>query len=88
MIMHVQFNNKKQVSTWGLFLTLLFLIALGLLGGYYLIMEDRQQSVELALWGFLLLSVLVFYFGGFCYVEVDLSEQKLDVKYYRLFPIG
>lgn len=86
--MKVQFNNKKQVASWGVFLTFLFIAALSLLGGYYLLVEVRQQSIELILWGFFLVTGLVFYFGGFCYVDVDLSPQKIDVKFYKLFPLG
>lgn len=86
--MTVLFNNKNQVGPWGLFLTFLFILALGLLGGYYLMVDVRKQSLELASWGFFLLSGLLFYFGGFCYVDMDLSPQKIDIKFYKLFPLG
>lgn len=86
--MIVKFNNKKQVSPWGLFLSFLFMVSLALLGSYYIFLETRIQPLEVGLWLFFLASVILFYFGGFCYVDVDLSLQKIDVKYYKLFPFG
>ncbi|MCU4175699.1 hypothetical protein [Carboxylicivirga sp. N1Y90] len=86
--MNLQFNNKKQVSPVGLLLSFIFLSAVVCIGLYYLILDERIQSLEIGAWIYLLLSGLVFYFGGFCYVEVEASEQRIDVKYYNLFPFG
>ncbi len=86
--MTVKFNNKKQVSPWGLFLSFLFMVSLGLLGSYYIFLETRIQTIEVGLWLFFLACSILFYFGGFYYVDMDLSLQKVDVKYYRLFPFG
>lgn len=86
--MQVKFNNKKQVSGWGVFLTLLALLAVGMLGSYYLLVDNRIQSVELGLWAFFLIVAVLYSFGGFAYVDMDLNDQKVDIKFYKLLPIG
>ena len=86
--MQVKFNNKKQVSGWGLFLTLLALVAMGMLGSYYLFVDNRIQSIELSLWAFFIVIALLYTYGGFAYLDVDLTEEKVDVKFYKLIPIG
>ncbi len=86
--MDIQFNNKKQVGSWSLYLALLVLIALGAISVNYLLFDVRNQILDIALWGFLVLSVVLFYFGGFNYVDLALSAEKVDIKYYNLFPFG
>nr|WP_319401443.1 hypothetical protein [uncultured Carboxylicivirga sp.] len=82
------FNNKKQVGSRSIWLTLLVLIALGLVAGYYLLVDNRDTNWEFGLWAFLVVTLLFFYFGGFYYVEANLTAEKIDIKYYNLFPFG
>nr|WP_321405548.1 hypothetical protein [uncultured Carboxylicivirga sp.] len=86
--MTIKFNNKKQVGLRGMILALMVLIALGLVAGNYLIIEPRNITLELILWGVLLVAIAVYYFGGFYYVDVELTAEKIDIKFYRLFPFG
>lgn len=86
--MDIHFNNKNQVGSWSLYLALLVLIALGAVAANYLLIEVRNQTLDISLWGFLVFSVVLFYFGGFNYVDIALSAEKVDVKFYNLFPLG
>jgi len=81
-------NNKKQVKSTGLVLGFLLLVVTAALGGYYFLREQQLIGLEVTLWlSFVLVGVL-FKWGGFCYVEVAIEKNNLDVKYYDLFPIG
>lgn len=81
-------NNKKQVKSTGLILGFMLLVVTAALAGYYFLREQQLIGLEVTLWlSFALVGVL-FRWGGFCYVEVAIENNNLDVKYYNLFPIG
>ena len=81
-------NNKNQVKSTGLILGFLLLVVTAALGGYYFLREQQLISLEVTLWLCFVLVGVLFKWGGFCYVEVAIEKNNLDVKYYDLFPIG
>ena len=85
-VMNVKFSNKNRVKPIGLLLSFLLMLAVAGLACFYLWFSHLSKSGEAALWLYFIFISVFFYFGGFCYVEVDLSPARLDVKYYNLFP--
>jgi len=81
-------NNRKQVKSTGLILGFMLLVVTAALGGYYFLREQQLLSLEVTLWLSFVLVAVVFKWGGFCYVEIAIEKNNLDVKYYNLFPIG
>jgi len=81
-------NNKKQVKSKGLILGFVLMVATAALAGYYFFREQQFLGLEIFLWLSFVLVVALFKWGGFCYVEVEIEKNNLDVKYYNLFPIG
>ncbi len=81
-------SNKKQVKSIGLALGFLLLVVTSALASYYFFREQQMLNLEIALWISFVLVVVLFKWGGFCYVEVEIDNTNVDVKYYDLFPIG
>ncbi len=84
---NVKFSNKSRIKPIGLFLSFLLMLAIAGLASFYLWFSYLNKSIEVSLWLYFIFIATFFYFGGFCYVEVDLSLARLDIKYYNLFPL-
>jgi len=84
--MSVKFNNKNRVKPIGLLLSFLLMLAVAGLASYYLWFNHLNKTIEASLWMYFVFISTFFYFGGFCYVEVEISSKTFDVKYYNLFP--
>ncbi|WP_430813246.1 hypothetical protein [Carboxylicivirga sp. RSCT41] len=84
--MTVKFDNKEKARKVSTFLRILVMLTIVPIAVNYLWIETNDKMVEMILWLFLIVVVVLYYIGGFCYVEVECNASKLDVKYYNLFP--
>ncbi|MBK3517649.1 hypothetical protein [Carboxylicivirga marina] len=84
--MTIKFDNKNRAKRISTTLRIIVMIAIVAIGANYLWFETRDKTIEMLLWIFLIAIVVLYYIGGFCYVEVEGDQSKLDVKYYNLFP--
>jgi len=62
------------------------MLAVAGLASFYLWFSHLGKAIEVALWLYFIFISTFFYFGGFCYVEVELNAARIDIKYYNLFP--
>ncbi len=85
---NIHLNNKKTASGTGMLMALLTVLALGMLVVFYLFLPTDNLVLHISLWVFLVLVLLVFNLGGFCYVDLSTENASLDIKYYNLFPFG
>lgn len=84
--MTLKFDNKDKAKKVSTFLRIIVMLAIVPIAVNYLWIETNNKMIEMALWLFLIVIIVLYYIGGFCYVEVEANELKLDVKYYNLFP--
>ncbi|MCT4587961.1 MAG: hypothetical protein N4A71_09080 [Carboxylicivirga sp.] len=84
--MKLKFNNKEKAKRLSTVLRIIVMLAIVPIGVNYLWIETTDKMMEMLIWLFLIVIVVLYYIGGFCYVEVEASERLLDVKYYNLFP--
>ncbi|MBS2210484.1 hypothetical protein KEM09_03680 [Carboxylicivirga mesophila] len=84
--MTIKFDNKDRAKKVSNVLRIIVMLAIVPIGINYLWIETTDKMVEMFMWLFLIVIIALYYTGGFCYVEVDASPAKLDVKYYNLFP--
>lgn len=85
-MMKLKFDNKEKAKRLSTVLRILVLLAIVPIGINYLWLETSDKMIEMLIWLFLILVIVLYYLGGFCYVEVEGNERLLDVKYYNLFP--
>ncbi|MBR8537559.1 hypothetical protein KDU71_18460 [Carboxylicivirga sediminis] len=84
--MTIKFDNKGRAKKVSNVLRIIVMLAIVPIGVNYLWIETTDKMVEMFMWLFLIVIIALYYTGGFCYVEVDVTPAKLDVKYYNLFP--
>ncbi len=79
-------NNKKNAGIITRFFATTWLLTLIMLVVSLLWEIGLGQIAQIGLIVFLLLSAIVFYAGGFFYLEFEVSKSKLIIKHYNLFP--
>ncbi len=84
--MTLKFDNSKRAKKITTILRVIVMLAIVPIGLNYLWFETTDKMLEMWMWLFLIFVIVAYYLGGFCYVEVDATEVKLEVKYYNLFP--
>ncbi|WP_439184022.1 hypothetical protein [Carboxylicivirga taeanensis] len=84
--MTLKFNNRTRAKKYSTVLRIIVMLAILPIGLNYLWIETSDKFVEMAIWLFLIFIIAMYYLSGFCYVEAEATPQKLDVKYYNLFP--
>jgi len=86
MPMTLKIDNKEKAKRVSTLLRVLVMVAIVPIGLNYLWVETTDKMVEMAMWLFLIIVIVLYYLGGYCYVEVEGNERLLDIKYYNLFP--
>lgn len=79
-------NNKKNAAIITRFFATTWLLTLILLVVSLLWEIGLGQIAQIGLIVFLLLSAIVFYAGGFYYIEVETDKSSFKIKHYNLFP--
>lgn len=86
LTMTVKFDNKKRAKEVSTVLRIIVMLAIVPIGVNYLWIETTDKMIEMVMWLFLIVIIALYYMGGFCYIELEATAAKLDVKYYNLFP--
>ncbi|TRX70855.1 hypothetical protein [Carboxylicivirga sp. M1479] len=84
--MEIRFDNKKRAKSISNVLSLVVMLVILAIGLNYLWFETTDKAIEVSLWLALVVIIVLYYIGGFCYVEFMGNDSKLEVKYYNLFP--
>lgn len=80
-------NQKKATNTSTFFLFAIIITSALLLVAYLGNVAVLLQGVA-GLWIVLVALILMFRFGGYHFMEIEISGHEADIKYYRLFPFG
>lgn len=62
------------------------MLAIVPIGLYYLSYQGHNKMLEMGIWLVLIVVVVLYYIGGYCYVDVEITKAKVDIKFYNLFP--
>lgn len=84
--MELKFNNKQSVKKVSTILHILMMLAIVPIGLYYLSYQGHNKMLEMGIWLVLIVVVVLYYIGGYCYVDVEITKAKVDIKFYNLFP--
>ena len=84
----MQINNQKQVGTINIFFSLIIIAIITLFGAHYIFDIYFNERLIFSLWILLILTLLIYRYGGFEYVSFEFTDDNVDIKYYRLFPLG
>ena len=84
--MHI--DNKKQATSVNVIFSLIIISLFMILGAHYLMGTIRDENIIYMLWTGLIIVILLFRYGGYEFVMVDFNEDEIDIKYYRIFPVG
>lgn len=79
-------NNKKTASKTTRFFAITWLLTLILLVVSLLIEIGLGQFSQIGLILFLITTTVVFYSGGFYYIELETDKSAFKIKHYNLFP--
>ncbi len=85
---NVSIANQSRAKVMGVVLTLACLVSMVLLAVYHMYFDRHSTTLALSLWGVMLGLIVLFYAGGFYFVDVKVDNVSVDIKYYSLFPIG
>lgn len=80
-------NQKEAASITLLFTSAIVLIAILLMTAYFANIGVLLHLAPL-FWGFFALMVLLYRFGGYHFMSIEINNREADIKYYRIFPIA
>ena len=81
-------NNKTTAQRASLILGMSLLIFLGCLAGSFFVDFEKVILFQIILGILLVLTVAVYYFGGYYYIEIAVENESLNFRHYNLFPFG
>ena len=84
--MTIDLENKSRALRVSNILKVVVMLAISPVAINYLWLETQDKMIEMFIWLLPISVIVLYYIGGFCYVEVRGTETQLDVKYYSLFP--
>ncbi len=84
--MHI--DNKKQATHINVVFSLIIITLFVILGAHYLMGTVSDENIIYTLWTVLIFVLLLFRYGGYEFVMVDFNDDEIDIKYYRIFPVG
>jgi hypothetical protein len=84
----MQIDNKKQVGLLSLLFPLSIVALFIALAMFYFSDFITSKDVAIGLWIILAIVVILYRFAGFEFVSITFQDNKIDLKYYRLFPAG
>lgn len=84
----MKLSNQKEASSIGLFYTGAIILTATLLMTAYFGNILLLINYAPFLWSLLAVLVLLYRFGGYHYMNIEINNREADIKYYRIFLIG
>lgn len=84
----MQTDNQKQVGNINIYFSLIIIAIIVVFGSHYIFNIYFNERLILSLWILLILTLLIYRYGGFEYISFEFTDDNIDIKYYRLFPLG
>ncbi len=80
--------NQKRASAIALTFTIAILALSALLLLAYFGNIQLLLQYIIPLWIALGVAILLYRFGGYHYMDIEITSHEADIKYYRIFPVG